>query len=360
MTNPARLVLPLLLFLFGLLDILLVLIFRAGSDWAALWAGAQIALTDPARLYDFEAVTRLQEPLLGPLGARPFVYPPSALPWLMPFAWLPLAPAMIAFVGSGALLFWRAARGIRASPAVMLAPPVILAALVGQTSFLVGGLALAGLSRLRTDAIGAGILLGLVATIKPTLLILAPFALLAGGHYRALAAAGASSVAVILVSILGFGLDPWLAWIEAIPRFQAVFMAEQSLVRTAVTPYALAARFGVASPLVLILCGGAALVAVVLVFRRGEDVAPRSVALLGGALIAAPYAMNYELALLAPAVMTLPLNRWRDALVPALFAASLFATASVAGLALVYALFVARGLKSADDPGVERRVDIAT
>ena len=241
----------------------------------------------------------------------------------------------------------------------MLAPPVMLVALVGQTSFFVGGLALAGLSRLRADAIGAGILLGLAATIKPTLLILAPLALLAGGHYRALAAAGASSVAVILVSILGFGLDPWLAWIEAIPRFQAVFMAEQSLVRTAVTPYALAARFGVASPLVLILCGGAALVAVVLVFRRSEDVAARSVALLGGALIATPYAMNYELALLAPAVMSLSLNRWRDAIVPMLFSISLFATASVAGLALVYAVFVARGLRPSDDPCVERRVDIA-
>ncbi|MCY7340068.1 MAG: DUF2029 domain-containing protein, partial [Sphingomonas bacterium] len=358
-TITSRPILPLMLFLFGLLDLLLVLIFRGGSDWGPLWAGVQIALTDPARLYDFEAVTRLQEPFFGPLGTRPFVYPPSALLWLMPFVWLPLAPAMIAFVGLSGLLLWRASRGIGASAAVMLAPPVVLAALVGQTSFLVGGLALAGLVRLRKDAIGAGILLGLAATIKPTLLILAPFALLAGGHYRALMAAGLSGLAVILVSILGFGLDPWLAWLEAIPRFQALFMAEEALVRTAVTPFALAVRFGFASPLVLVLCGGVALIAVMLVFRRCEDVAVRSVALLGGALIAAPYAMNYELALLAPAVMTLPLHRWRDAIVPALFALSLFATASAAGLALVYALFVARGLTSANDPVVKRRIDIA-
>lgn len=353
-----RLILPPLLFLFGLLDILLVLIFQAGSDWAPLWAAARMALSDPALLYDFEAITRLQEPLFGPLGTRPFVYPPSAMAWLIPFAWAPLAPAMIAFIGLSGLLFWRSSRAIGASSAVMLAPPVVLAALVGQTSFLVGGLALAGLARLRKDEVGAGILLGLAATIKPTVLILAPFALIAGGHYRALIAAAVSGGTVILVSILAFGVDPWLAWIEAIPRFQALFMADDALVRTAVTPYALAMRFGVASQVVLALCRGIALIVVIIVFRRSQDVAVRSVALLGGALIAAPYAMNYELALIAPAVMTLPLQRWRDAIVPTLFALSLFATASLAGLALVYALFVARGLTGANDSLVKRRIDI--
>ncbi len=354
-----RPILPLLLFLFGLLDILLVLIFQAGSDWAPLWAGTQIALSDPALLYHFEAVTHLQEPFFGPLGTRPFVYPPSALAWLMPFAWVPLVPAMIAFVGVSGLLFWRSSRAIGASSAVMLAPPVVLAALVGQTSFLVGGLALAGLARLRKDEIGAGILLGLAVTIKPTVLILAPFALLAGGHYRALIAAAVSGGVVILVSILGFGVDPWLAWIEAIPRFRALFMADEALVRTAVTPYAFAVRFGFAPQMMLALCSGVALIVVVMVFRRCQDVAARSVALLGGALVAAPYAMNYELALLAPAVMALPLQRWRDAIVPALFALSLFATASAAGLALVYAVFVARGLASLNDSAVKRRVDVS-
>jgi hypothetical protein len=45
------------------------------------------------------------------------------------------------------------------------------------------------------------------------------------------------------------------------------------------------------------------------VFRRSDDPALQLVAIIGGALLCAPYAMNYELALLAPAAAMWLLNR---------------------------------------------------
>jgi hypothetical protein len=74
-----------------------------------------------------------------------------------------------------------------------------------------------------------------------------------------------------------------------------------------------------------------------------------------------PYAMNYELALLAPAVMAIPVQRARDMILPLLFGASLIAVASVAGLVLAMAWFAVRTfgpVLAADQPLVQRRVDV--
>ena len=132
-----------------------------------------------------------------------------------------------------------------------------------------------------------------------------------------------------------FGVEAWFAWIEAIPRFQSLFLDNETLIRTAISPYALSVRYDFESSWIIAGCGAVALAAAVLTFRFTGDVAARSVALFGGALLMSPYGMNYELALLAPAVMTIPIKKPADMIFPLLFGASLFATASAAGLVLV-------------------------
>lgn len=330
-----------MLFIFALLDMLLFGSLPKGADWAPLWVGATAVFANPEVLYDFEAITRLQESFISLQTQRPFVYPPTALLWLTPFTVLEFLPSFLAFVIIGGLLFARQAMKMGAHPAVLLMPPVVFAGFAGQTSFLVGGLGLAALLRLRTDALLAGVLLGLAASIKPTLFILAPFALLAGGHYRAIAAAAACGICVVVTSIVLFGITPWLAWFDALPRFQALFLAEGSLVRNAVTPYSFAARMGFSSNILLAGCAVLAVCGVVRVFREERSVAAQSVALFGGALLVAPYAMNYELALLAPAVMAIHMRRARHLFLPIAFGLSLFLTVSVVGLILAWIWFVA-------------------
>lgn len=361
MDSRSRTLLAVLLFLFGLMDIILVVVFVEGGDWAPLWAAGRLAWADPSAIYDFAAITAAQRPILGETVLRPFVYPPSALLFIAPFAWLPFYASLIAFIAVTGAAFARQGFKIGAHLGLLAAPPVVLAALVGQTSFLVGALALAALSQIRSRPALAGILFGLSAAIKPTLFVLAPFALAAGGHWRAIIYAGLSGLCAIVLSALCFGFGPWIAWFDALPRFQELFLANETLVRTAISPYALAVRYGFESVWIIAVGAAIGLAGAIFTFRSTEDVSARSVALFGGALLMTPYAMNYELALLAPAVMAIPVRRWRDVIMPLLFAMSLFATASVAGLVLVMAWFAARTfpLLSRDEPLVQHRVHVS-
>ena len=361
MDSRSRTLNALLLFLFGLMNIILVVVFVEGGDWAPLWAAGRLAWSDPASIYDFGAITEAQRSILGETVLRPFVYPPSALLFIAPFAWVPFYASLIAFITVTGAAFVREGRKLAAQWGLLAVPPVFLAAIVGQTSFLVAALALAALSRIRSHPELAGILFGLAAAIKPTLFVLAPFALAAGGHWRTIVYAGVAGTTAVALSALLFGIRPWVAWFEALPRFQELFLANETLVRTSISPYAQAFRFGLESPLIIAACGAIALAGAVFTFRETEDVAARSVALFGGALLMTPYAMNYELALLAPAVMAIPVARARDVVLPLLFGASLIAIASVAGLILVMAWFAIRTFGprlSADNALMQRRIDV--
>src|SRR5262249_35659908 len=92
----------------------------AGADFLPLWTGAHLAITAPERLYDFRYVTELQ----GSPQLRPFIYPPSALIVLWPFALLPTGVAFVVWTTTTGLLFLLTARRAGA-PLWMMAQPVI-------------------------------------------------------------------------------------------------------------------------------------------------------------------------------------------------------------------------------------------
>jgi hypothetical protein len=111
--------------------------------------------------------------------------------------------------------------------------------------------------------------------------------------------------AIMAVSILLYGVGPWIDWLVVAPKYLARIAVDPRYRTAIIAPTGLAIRLGVTGwPLTACRIGlavaGAALAAGV--FRR-ESSSPafRLVALVGGSLLAAPYAMNYETALLAPA-----------------------------------------------------------
>lgn len=288
-----------------------------GIDLLPLWTAAQLAFEDPARLYDFQFVTDRQAWLLhGAYGQRPFAYPPSAL---LAFAPLALAPFAIVYpvwtALTAAFMGWASLRTLAGRKAIGLllliaTPACFTAALVGQTTFLIGGMVVLALSELKKRPLLAGALLGLAAAIKPTTLFLAPVALVAGGHWRALAAAVGTGLMAGLAALALFGLDPWFAWLGALGEFRAV--ADANLLKGAIAPLGALALLDPPGWARLALQAVLALVAVALVwrtFRKTEELVHRLFALLGGGLLAAPYAMHYEAALLAPAAMLLVLGR---------------------------------------------------
>lgn len=271
---------------------LLLMAQPAGLDFLPLWTVARI---DPARAYDFAYVTA-QQAWLYVGDPRPFIYPPSALPFLRPFGALPFWVAYPAFVAMGGALFLWASRRLGADwRLLILPPPILLVALAGQVTFLIGGLVTAALT-LKNRPLLAGVLLGVAGAIKPQMLVLLPLALIVERNWRTFVTTGATAALIALGAVL-LGGD-WGAWLAALPRFTALVAADRGLVATTLTPFA---AWGVASLVVTVPIAAAG---VWLAFRRGEA-AHRVLALLGGALLVSPYVMNYEIALLVPAVLAL-------------------------------------------------------
>jgi hypothetical protein len=349
------------LVIYAFFDCALLRLFGPGSDWGPLWAAGGLAWTDPLRAYDFSYVTSLQGPLLAPTSERPFVYPPTSLLFFAPFGLLPFRFSYALFVAASLFAFARQSSKIGAKPVLpWIAPPVVLAAIAGQPTLLVTALVIAALLDLPSSERRAGLILGIAAVLKPPLLLLAPFALIGGRNWRALESAGLTVASLTGASILLFGADAWQAWFAALPKFQELVAGFEPLLRNTVTPHATVLRLGYDPQWTTLGFALIAIPMVMLAFARTCDIPIRLVMLVGGALLITPYGMYYELATLAPVVATLPLRRARDALIPVVWATSLFVNASVVGLLVIYCWAAARLFLAsrADDRMVQVRVDI--
>ena len=310
LTTPALLATLLVFALLSLGTLQLLRLQPAGVDFAGMWGGAKAAMTNVARLYDFHYVSELQNWPLGPGRLRPYAYPPSALLFLAPFAMVPWNVGYLIWTAlTGAFFAWA---GFRAGAPkwFVLIPWVTFAAFCGQVTFLVGGLVMLALT-LGEAPILAGVLFGMAAAVKPQLLMLLPLALVAEARWRTIVATGVTGIVMGAAAALIWGLDPWFEWLAALPRFEHLVSHARGLVANAITPYSALTYWNQGGSISLLLAPVAAYW-VWRTFRRGGDVADKLIALFGGAFLISPYAMNYELALFAPAT-AIYLARTKDA-----------------------------------------------
>ncbi|BAL22720.1 glycosyltransferase family 87 protein [Azoarcus sp. KH32C] len=163
------------------------------------------------RIYD-----NIDERQAANVGFAPWMYPPTFILLVIPLAYLPYLLAWAGWLAVTALPYLATIRRILpghiALPFALAAPPAFFNLMYGQTGFLTAGLLGLGLLLVRSHPLRAGVLIGL-ASVKPHFGILVPFALLAGGHWRVFAAAAASVLATVLVSVVMLGDDPWFAFI---------------------------------------------------------------------------------------------------------------------------------------------------
>jgi len=328
----------------------------AGVDFLPVWTAGRMA----ANVYDFAAITDAQRWLIGNLWtARPFIYPPSMLLLVAPFAALGFWAGYACWtMGSASLYLWIVARslpGLHALLLVFLATsrPFLLAAFAGQPGLLIAALIVAALGVLDRRPVLAGVLLGAAAMVKPTLLAFAPVCLLAGGHYRALLGAAAAAAAIGAASVLSFGLDTWAQWLSALGWFQSLVSGEGYLPNM-ITPTAAALLLGVDGPALLaaraVFWVAAAVIAWT-AFRTRRPLEQRLAAMVGSGLLVSPYAMSYDLVALAPAALivlakTAAADRWLSALA----AFALFVAAAVPFLGpYAVAGFIALVLASGGD-----------
>ena len=185
----------------------------AGTDFLAFWGAGQVtAAGDPAAAYDLAVQQRVQT-ATGSQGWFAFVNPPPFLFLAAPFGALPFPLAWIAWVVAGyAVWSWAAIRAFpRLWPLVLVFPGALVAAGHAQTGLVTGALLVAAVALLDRRPVASGLLVGALI-VKPHLALLLPFWLVAGGRWKAVAAAAASVAGLLLLAWAMFGTQTMLAY----------------------------------------------------------------------------------------------------------------------------------------------------
>jgi alpha-1,2-mannosyltransferase len=241
----------------------------------------------------------------------PWNYPPTFLMALMPLGALPYVMAWLvwsAFLyGSYVLLARRLTDVPDQLVFLLLAPGAAVNLFFGQNGMLSTVLVGGGVFLLGSRPIMAGVLLGLMA-YKPQLALLVPFALLAGREWRALGAAIVSQVALMTLSLIVLGIEPWAAFLYKLAHPAAVFSSSSSDWRAIPSIMIFARALGLAPVAANILHWGiaaAAAAATLWIWRQTKDAYARMAMLATGTMLVTPYLRAYDLFLLVLPVAVL-------------------------------------------------------
>jgi hypothetical protein len=281
------------------------------GDFFALWSYGKIASAHPApELYDFAAIQARQVALgMDPSLYKPFPYPPTFIPFLLPLSLLPLAPAYLVFIaGTLALFVWAVAATCSRLPVCLIgaivAPASVATIAMGQSGFLSAALVIAGVRLAGSRPVVAGLLIGLLS-VKPQLGLLVPVAFLAAGYWTALGVAGATVAGLAVIATVAYGWAVWPAWVSMLPVYAERFDQKIALLHFKPTVMANLETVGVALPVAKVIQGLAAVAVAILVwrcFRRRHPGRLAAAALLVGTFLATPHAFIYDLPMVTAAL----------------------------------------------------------
>jgi hypothetical protein len=278
-----------------------------GSDFVAFYAGSKLALGgDPAGIYAIAKLHSLEKAVIGTeVGLRPWHYPPSFLNWVFPLALLPYGAAFTlwilpAWYGSARLVGRIAPHPL--TPWLFLSfQPAINNLFYGQNGFLSTVLLGGGLLLLDGRPWLGGFVLGLLS-YKPQLAMLIPVALVAGRNWRALGGAAISAIGSVLISLLIFGVEPWQAFVRNLPYATEILKYNAEYWPKMPTVFATARLLGAGLPLaegLQVAMGLVAITAVVWIWWKRLSLSLRASGLALAIFLVAPFAFEYDLALLA-------------------------------------------------------------
>jgi arabinofuranan 3-O-arabinosyltransferase len=269
-------------------------------------AGELVRAGKPAAAYDWDAHKARHDAISGQTedGYYPWAYPP---PYLLVAGALALMPYLLSvsvwIVSTLALQLWAmiAITGTsRAALWLLAAPPTFINVSVIHTGFLVAALLGLGVHLLAVSPVAAGVAVGLLA-FKPQLGILIPVALVAGGYWRTIFAAALTVAALCAVSVLAFGVEPWLAYPAQLERFTETFRAGRLNLAMLVSVYGLGRTLGLGHTAALVPQAIVFLVAAAATYKlwRGDDdFALKAAGLIAASLLASPYLFPYDLTVL--------------------------------------------------------------
>lgn len=272
-------------------------------DFLPFWSASHLALQGRAfDAYDMSILEQIESATIShPVGILPWLYPPTFLLVVFPFALLPWKISALLFLGGSYLLFVKAMHTIvphRETVFVALAfPGAALATVAGQNGVLSASLVALGLAMLVRRPIVAGICLGMLS-MKPQLAVLIPLALVCSQSWRAFGAFTLSAAALFVASVVAFGTDTLAAFLHNmdmaagfvesgranLARIPSAF----SLMKMAHAPAALMYGAQAASAL-------AAAAAVCYAWYRPASHSLRAATLVCASLMVSPYLYDYDM-----------------------------------------------------------------
>jgi len=238
-------------------------------------------------------------------------YPPFFFAIAAVTAALPYAGGLALWVVSSLIAYLAVIRAILPRPETLLVAAAFPAVFVnighGQNAFftaaLLGG-ALLLMERGRPWM--AGILIGLLA-YKPQFGVLIPVALIAGARWPTIAAAGATVLALVAISFAVLGSDVWHAFFQSMTFTQIVVLEQGGTGWEKIQSAFSAARhwgadissaYAVQTVLALTLATGVAWL-----WQSDTAFELKASALASASLLATPYVLDYDLVVLAVAII---------------------------------------------------------
>jgi hypothetical protein len=277
-----------------------------GRDFVAPWSASALALAGhPAAAYDHEAFRAAETGTIG--VAVPFIawfYLPSFLLLVLPLALLPYLMALVLWLGAPLVALARLLRRVLPHPLAPLAavifPATAQCLISGKNGILSAALLAGGLLGLATRPALAGVLFGLLS-YKPQLAAAVFAALLFGRHWRALAAALATALALAAASLAAFGWESWRIGLATLGTARQALETGQIAWDRLVTVFGAARLAGAGITAAYALQAVAALGALGVlcwVWRRPAPLTLRGSTLALAIPLTTPYAFDYDLVLL--------------------------------------------------------------
>ena len=275
------------------------------TDFVNVWASGRQALDgNPVAAYDMGAHKEAEVAAIGHpfAGQYPWIYPPVFFFAAAALAFLPFKAAYAAWM---ALTFpvyvatMRAIVGERAGVLLACAYPGVLSNfVVGQNGFLTAALIGGSLVLMERKPVLGGCLLGLLS-FKPHLGILFPLVLIAGGQWRALAAAAVTTALLTVASGYVFGIETWHAFLQSLPAASdATLMQGRADWAKLQSVFALARVLGGSAALawsLQIALSGVVAILLCLAWRSSRmPFELKAAALATGALLVTPYLFLYD------------------------------------------------------------------
>jgi hypothetical protein len=284
-----------------------------GPDFFSFWSAARVAAADgPQVAYDIFRNRDFQSDYLD--GASLFFVPfwstPPFLLLITPFAALPFPLAWAAFSGATFTFYVLAMRRLAPPTSLSLlviagAPGVLSNASIGQTGFLLAALFAAAAAAYPKRPLIAGVFIGLIA-LKPQYGLLIPLCLLIDRRWKTILAATLVVMAEVAVSIAAFGSSIWSHFLANGEAARYVLLESGAVHwEKNVSLYAMLRRVGVEGALAYAAQGVYAAVCaggLVLLWRSAADYRLKLAGLITASLMATPYALDYDLLILAPAI----------------------------------------------------------